>query len=824
MMRAFDQMPFGVVVTDLQGTITYINRATIELSGYSRQELLGKNPRVFKSGNMPRALYRTLYETVKSGRVWQADIENRRKDGVLVWERLTVSPMRASDGAITHYIGLKEPLSHGRRSDEESLSDAARLRTLISKIPMGMAILRVDGVIEYMNSPALALFGFGPSAPLGKSILDCIPAPINPDVTAFYHEEWQDESIRRSEHRIRGSGVDGKTIQVEGVPIPGHTEGERKMVFFHDITEERHSRRLLTSFSECNRLLLEEGNIRDSLETACQILGESFMVSRVAVYQLSSGGGQRPWMKTFNQWNQAKQENASVWCEQPFQPALFATIKQTLEAGREVASETSLLPEPLSNVLQSAEIRSILLAPIMVNANLWGVFSFEEFGKERSWCSREIVLAQSIAANTGLRMQQDFDEERLRQSVVEMEKAVREAEAANQSKSNFIAIMSHEIRTPLTGIVGMAGILADTPLSEEQRDYTETIRSSSNSLLALINDVLDLSKIEAGRFEVHNEPFDLHEFLAGFCGLFRPWAQRENLQFDYQPDEGLPHTVEGDHTRLQQILSNLVSNAIKFTEKGHVRLKVDIVSKNQLRCLLRFTVEDSGMGIPENVRNRIFSTYTQADSSISRRYGGTGLGLVISKQLTELLGGRIDFESEEGLGTTFRVEIPFPIIKSPAKPGKPVESGQPVSADKDSLEPVSTPEDIPLLVVEDNPVNQKVILLQLKKLGYQPDLATNGVEAIVKTAEKEYQVILMDCQMPEMDGYEAARQIMDRGKEVGETTPYIIALTAAAMEGDRERALQSGMRAYLSKPAPYQKLKAEIEKGISVWNSQQAGF
>ncbi|MDO9047068.1 MAG: response regulator [Methylobacter sp.] len=959
-----------VSIADVQGRIVYANEMFCKVSGYTRNELTGQDHRIVNSGHHDRDYIRNMWRTIAGGQVWRGEFCNRRKDGELYWVDSTIAPVLDKAGKPKQYISIRRDTTT-RKANELKLTALKRALDASSEM---ILITNAQGLIQYAN-PALCLFtGWTEDGLMGQKpyVLDS-PAADKKTLSEMqsrlrYGEPWSGRlrGRRRSndmapEHKNgNNAGRDAleywtKTNITPILIADGTLSGYVQIQ--HDVSKQVEQEAALQSEADdtAARLAISEALHQPlSLEQRfVQVLEILFDLK--ALDQQRRGGvflrSQDDDPELFVDYCRGRLSkpgasgNCSMHCSTSCIHAVVGEVALHDGLCGQVAVSRKLIVSDDCGC-DNHSSHGHYAVPIASGEEILGVlFVYTDPCPVQS--ESRLAMLEQVGEMIALALLQN-------QANASLEAARDAALQVAHTKTEFLANMSHEIRTPMNGVLGMLDLLQDTQLSREQWDLIDIAANSAESLLTIINDILDFSKLEAGKIELERIEFNLPDLVEEVCTLLSSRAHAKGLELNCFLPTNLPLRWQGDPTRIRQVLTNLIGNAVKFTEQGEVSVKVSassvgetLVSTSAAKAAptLRFEVVDTGSGITAEAQARLFQAFSQADSSTSRRYGGTGLGLSISKDLVVLMNGSIGVESALGQGANFWFTLPLvpidsdtpapqanfcgkrtliaddnatnrmilthylsnwgftaneanngpaalvelevaalrnepydlllsdmqmpdmdgfalahAIIENPAiadtprillssgsigsqverlKLGftqsllKPVRQSQLFDAINEALQlpgqktaPVARVKEVLLdysgkrvLVVEDNKVNQKVILSQLAKFQLKPDLANNGQVALDQLERQAYDLVLMDCQMPVMDGYEATRTLREReiAADSGSRTP-ITALTAHASAGEREKCLSAGMDDYLSKPAS----RADLAVVLARWLGEPA--
>jgi PAS domain S-box-containing protein len=633
---AVEQSSASVVITDFRGTIEYVNSKFCEVTGYTIEEAIGQNPRILKSGHTPPEVYRELWKTIKAGYEWRGEFQNKKKTGELYWEFATISALKSADGSISNYLAIKEDITERKQMEERIREKEARFRGYFEHSQVGMAVTSpTKGWVE-ANDQLQRMLGY---------TLDELRQMTWVELT---HPDDLEADVKQFERMLTGE-IDSYTLD--------------------------------------KRFIRKDGEI---------------------VYT-----------------------NLAIACIRDERGDVF-------------------------NIL--ASFQDITERKKMENVQ------YERI--------KELDEAQSAMLN----MMEDLDEEKAK------------AQEATRAKSDFLANMSHEIRTPMNAVIGMSHLALKTELTPKQQDYLNKIQSSANSLLGIINDILDFSKIEAGKLDMEAVEFDLSETLDNVANVISVKAQeKENLEVLFYLDSRVPNFLVGDPLRLNQILVNLGNNAIKFTEQGEIVLTTKVIESSHDKVTLQFSMRDTGIGMTAEQQAKLFQAFSQADTSTTRKYGGTGLGLTISKRLVNMMGGEIWVESESGQGTTFSFTAKFGLGKETVKK---------------RFEPAPDLRGLKVLVVDDNATSRQILHDILESFSFEVYLAASGEEALEEIAsadrEKPFELVIMDWKMPGLDGIETSERI--KTKVALSKTPAIVLVTAYGREEVMRQADKIGLEGFLLKP------------------------
>ncbi|MCX8085783.1 MAG: PAS domain S-box protein [Rhodocyclaceae bacterium] len=773
MATMLDTLSDGVYATDLEGRITFMNRAAEAILGHPADAVIGQNAHEAIHHTRPDGTpfprqECPLVAVLRDGAKLAGEEHFVHASGRMIPISFRSNPIMEAGKVVGSLVSFQDI------SSQQAAQARIRLQQAALDAAANMIVITDrEGLIEYANPAFSRVTGYSLDEVLGKKTNLLASGLHNAE---FYRGMWQTlEAGHTWEGEITNRRKNGEIYQEQMTITPIAIDGKigHFVAIKRDISEEAKTRTRLklleAAIHEADQaILITEADAGD-LGPTIRYVNPAF--TRVTGYTAEEAIGCP----------------TGILCGPDTDPAQVFLLRDTLRAGQPLIIEMHYRRKD-----GTPFIAEIHYAPVP---------------DEKGHVSHYIGTLTDISAR------KEFEEA--------LKRARDEALTNARLKSEFLSTMSHEIRTPMNGIIGMSDLLLDTRLDDAQRELVTILRDSAHALLTIINDILDFSKIEAGKLDIEATAFSPESVVRGVRDLLAQKAREQGTQLAYHIEAGLPARIVGDPARFRQVLTNLVGNAVKFTQNGEVEISLTQhvgAQGPRLRCEVR----DTGIGIAPEVQARLFQPFSQADSSTTRKYGGTGLGLAISKQLVELMGGTIGVQSALGKGSTFWFELP--LIAAPddmpalaVAPDSPeIEFEAPAASE---TAPAPSPLDALeqgrlILLAEDNPTNQRVAQLHLHKLGYAVHVVENGQQALEAIEALPYALILMDCQMPVMDGFAATAAIRRREAESGRHVP-IIAMTANAMEGDRERCLAAGMDDYLSKPFKPEALAATLARWLA---------
>ncbi|MEK3773323.1 MULTISPECIES: PAS domain S-box protein [Paenibacillus] len=730
------------------GELLYVSPSVYTLLGYKPEEVIGKSFKDYcYSGDYPDPM-----DLSKIGNGCKMRVLHKK--GHYIWMETLAKPVAGERGKSVQIVSISRDITQHKDADRRLRESRQRYRSLFEHNPSAVYSLNLEGKYSAVNSKLVQMLDIPRNKLIGQSFLS------NLDKCEVQNGKHYFEMVKQGEpqyYETRIVNSRGRKIEVSVTNVPIIVDKEMVGVYgiVSDITERKEYTERIQELSKQHELILNtvtegiygldaDGITMFMNPAAASMFGyeaKEFIGknSHPIIHHTRADGSHFP------------QEECPI----------HMTV---LDGQRRSIKEDVFWRKDGSSFLVQYQV-----TPIIEQGQIQGaVVVFNDVTGER-----EIVRAKETA------------------------------ELAAQAKSEFLSMVSHEIRTPMNGIVGMTELLIGTDLSEEQREYAEIIRDSGDALLNILNDILDFSKLESGKMALAYEPFALRKMLEQVAELFKPRADEKHLEIRYRLNPSIPEFMVGDAIRIRQILVNLVGNALKFTDQGSIDVNVDIIKGRKPEdSVLDFAVQDTGIGIPADKLDQLFQSFSQLHPVINRKYGGTGLGLVISKRLVEIMGGSISVESIEGEGSTFRFAVPAASVDASAE--------QTVSQFHHDRTRQSDKVAMRILVAEDHPVNRKILREYLEKLGYHADVCTNGVEAIDAISQNAYDIVLMDIHMPVMDGLKATDLLHRLIPQ--DRIPPIIAVTGNAKREDKEACLEIGMRDFISKPVMLSELKRVLQQ------------
>ncbi|MCX6054736.1 MAG: PAS domain S-box protein [Chloroflexi bacterium] len=801
-----------ILVANSKGRIEYVSPSVKQILGYEPEEVLGEGWWQILEKSGESGVKEKTYVSQAADDTIVADPEAYEhkllhKDGT--WRYLKISDTKGPRDLL---IGIGTDISDLKRVQNQLIVQSDFQQKVLTSLGQGLTVTDKNGVFEYVNPAYAKMVGFQPEQLIGKTPLDI----ILPEEHSFYKEMraqlLQGKKINY-ETKLRNTGGEEVFVMVTGVPRTSGDELEGIISVVTDLTERRNLENALRESEEWLRTLYElaaeQGSFEDKLKKLLQIGCDRFGLENGILSKITG--------------NSFKIEAAES-INGEYTPGVELELQNTfshevLSLDNPLCFEHAAVSDWASHpAYQKNRIEAYLGTKVICEKNVIGTLSFSSrIPHSHPISSVEKEFIRLMAQWVGTEMERENTTRRIKAYTEEIERsnialaaASEQALESSRLKSSFLAMMSHEIRTPMNSIIGLNTLLLDTNLDKEQRQFASIVGKSAESLLILINDILDLSKIESGKLLLHSRSFKTGELIEGVVELFKARADEKKIRIFSTIEKEVPRIIKGDFDRIRQVLINLVGNSLKFTHKGSVSIKLTSIHEDlNDSTFLRFEVCDTGIGINDLAKKHLFEPFVQVDSSMTRKYGGTGLGLAISQKLIEAMGGKIDFKSVEGQGSIFWFMIPIQDSLDADVPLEKEENIQRVPS-QHAFSPQKS-----VLVVEDNTTNQMVILLQLKGFGIKAEAVDSGQKAVdhIRTHPEDFSLVLMDVQMPDMNGLEATKLIRSWEAQSGYHVP-IVALTANAMNEDYDICIKAGMDDYLSKPVNIKKLDEVLRKWL----------
>lgn len=765
---AFEHASIGMALVSTHGEYLKVNPKLCQIVGYTEEELVGLSiAEITHPDDIDEDML--LVQRMRERSIHNCEVEKRyiHKNGHVIWIQLTASVVATHpDGDALYFVGQMQDITERKRVEQALRDSEENFRRAFDDASTGMAIMSLDGYFLKVNPKLSRITGYTPEELLLKNF-QSITYPEDFETDFQYWQKMMTGKLQTCEYEKRYIHKQGYLAWILLTGSSVRDEQGSLMYFvmqMQDITERKRVEQALRDSEERFRSAFDHASIGMALVSPeGRWLKANRIVSKITGY---------------------------------FESELLAMNFQAITHPDDLPVDLSLFER-----VKQREIETYQLDKRYLHKN--GHYVWIQLNVSPVYTS-DGQIAYFIAQI------QDITDRRTAEE--QLRKAKEEAEAAASAKSAFLATMSHEIRTPMNAVLGMAALLETTPLTDEQRELLHTIKSGGSTLLGIINDILDYSKIESGKMELDYQPVELKCFIEESFALFRQEAMIQGLYLSYEIADNVPAVILGDSIRLRQILVNLLGNALKFTESGSILLSVSTAGKPDSNGLFKldFQVQDTGCGIPSDKLQDIFDSFTQVAPATSRKYGGTGLGLAICNRLVQLMGGYIWVESEVGKGSIFHFSIHTRVVSwESSRNVLPSSFTFTFDAELGAKYPLR------ILVAEDNPVNQKLILHILQRLGYEPILVNNGWSALAALENQAFDIVFMDIQMPELDGLEATRMIIERYGS--EQRPRIIAMTAFGLTDDRHKCRDAGMDDYISKPISAQ----QIEELLKRWHQWQ---